>query len=101
MFIQDTTPDTSAYMIAGYSIFFVLMLIYLVSLFIRSRNLTEDLTVLESMANQGQDKAGKMKAGGAELTEPASVKPPPTKRKTAKTKANTSTRVKKKTARKK
>lgn len=101
MFIQDITPDTSAYMIAGYSIFFILMLIYLVSLFIRSRNLTEDLTVLESMANQGLNKGGKMKAGGAELTEPVSVKPPSTKRKTTKTKANTSTRVKKKTARKK
>ncbi len=101
MFIQDTTPDTSAYMIAGYSIFFVLMLIYLVSLFIRSRNLTEDLTILESMTNQGQNDGGKMRAGGAEITGPVSVKPPLTKRKPAKTKANTSTQVKKKTTRKK
>ena len=101
MFIQDTTPDTSAYMIAGYSIFFILMLIYLVSLFIRSRNLTEDLVVLESMANQGQDKGGKMKAGGAKLTGPVKVKPPAAKRKTAKSKANKSTRVKKKATGKK
>lgn len=101
MFIQDTTPDTSAYMIAGYSIFFILMLIYLVSLFIRSRNLTEDLVVLESMANQGQDKGGKMKAGGAGLTEPVRVKPSAAKRKTTKSKANKSTRVKKKATGKK
>ena len=47
MFLQDTPPDTSGYMIAGYTIFFVLLIIYLVSLFLRSRNLNADLTILE------------------------------------------------------
>jgi hypothetical protein len=49
MFLQDTPPDTSAYMIAGYIIFFVIALIYLMSLFARSRNLALDLATLESM----------------------------------------------------
>jgi len=49
MFIQDTPPDTSAYMIAGYSIFLILAILYLISLFIRTRNLNQDLAVLESM----------------------------------------------------
>lgn len=59
MFFQDTPPDTSAYMIAGYIVFFVVMAIYLVSLFIRSRNLHQDLKVLESLQRQGQAAAGK------------------------------------------
>ncbi len=87
MLIQDATPDTSAYMIAGYAIFFVLMIIYLVSLFIRSRNLNADLTVLESMKEQNQETESKLKAVRAKPARPASVKPPPAKRKTAKSRS--------------
>jgi hypothetical protein len=49
MFILETPPDTSGYMVAGYAIAFGVMLIYVVSLFIRSRNLKRDLTMLEEM----------------------------------------------------
>jgi hypothetical protein len=48
-FLQEATPNTSAYMIAGYVIFLVVMVIYLASLFIRSRNLRQDLQVLEEL----------------------------------------------------
>jgi len=40
-------PDTSAYMIGGYAVFFVVMTIYLVSLYLRNRNLRRDLEMLE------------------------------------------------------
>ena len=48
-FFQDSTPDTSAYMIAGYSIAFTVMAIYVGSLVIRGRNLRQDLRTLEKI----------------------------------------------------
>ncbi len=45
----ETTPDTTVYMIAGYVIAFATMFIYVASLFIRSRNLNRDLSMLEEM----------------------------------------------------
>lgn len=49
MFLQDTTPDTSGYMIAGYAIAFIVMGLYVASLYLRSRNLKQDVTMLEEM----------------------------------------------------
>ncbi|HEY5983488.1 MAG TPA: hypothetical protein VIU38_08440 [Anaerolineales bacterium] len=49
MFFQEAPPDTSAYMIAGYVIFFIISAIYLLSLVIRRRNLEADLKTLEAM----------------------------------------------------
>ena len=49
MFFLETTPDTSAYMIAGYIIAFAVMIIYVASLYIRFRNLNRDLSMLEEM----------------------------------------------------
>ena len=54
MFFDQGTPDTSIYMIAGYSIFFVISVIYLASLFIRTRNLHRDLDTLESLQEEKQ-----------------------------------------------
>ena len=51
MFLE-TTPNTAGYMIAGYVIVFVTMGIYVVSLYIRQRNLRRDLEILESMAGK-------------------------------------------------
>jgi hypothetical protein len=48
MFLE-TTPDTSGYMIAGYLIAFVTMGIYVASMYIRNRNLKQDIETLESM----------------------------------------------------
>jgi hypothetical protein len=52
MFFLETPPNTSQYMIAGYAIAFGVMLIYVVSLFIRTRNLNRDLSTLEEMDKQ-------------------------------------------------
>jgi hypothetical protein len=101
MFIQDTPPDTSAYMIAGYAIFFVFLIIYLVSLFIRSRNLNEDLVILEGMENQNLIKEDKLQTGEAKPVRPRGGKAPPAKRKTGKTRASKSNPVRKKVARNK
>ena len=49
MFFLETPPDTSQYMIAGYAISFGVMLLYVVSLFIRHRNMKRDLYMLEEM----------------------------------------------------
>jgi len=49
MFFQETTPDTSGYMIAGYAVFFIVSAIYLFSLTIRNRSLRRDLETLEQL----------------------------------------------------
>ena len=49
MFFLQSPPDTSQYMVAGYAIAFGVMLIYVVSMLIRSRNLKSDLFMLEEM----------------------------------------------------
>jgi len=54
MFIQNGTPDTSEYMIAGYVIAFVVMGLYLASIWLRNRNLKRDLSMLEEMENAEQ-----------------------------------------------
>lgn len=51
MFLQ-TTPDTSNYMIAGYVIAFVVMGLYVASIYLRSRNLNQDKATLEEMDSQ-------------------------------------------------
>lgn len=49
MFFLETPPDTSQYMVAGYAIAFGVMLLYVLSLIIRSRNLNRDVSMLEEM----------------------------------------------------
>lgn len=45
----DATPNTVGYMILGYAVFSVVMMIYLISLVVRRRNLQRDLEVLEEV----------------------------------------------------
>lgn len=52
MFLQEATPDTSGYMIAGYAVAFLVMALYVLSIYVRSRNLNQDLTLLEEMDEQ-------------------------------------------------
>jgi hypothetical protein len=47
--LQEAPAQTTNYMIAGYAVIFGVMLIYLLSLFIRQRNLKQDLEVLEEL----------------------------------------------------
>lgn len=96
MFIQDTTPDTSAYMVAGYAIFFVLLILYLISFLIRTRNLNRDLTTLENMKIQSQAATGKPTE-----FKPAGYTHRAVKRKAARPKGNKSNQVKKKVIKKK
>jgi hypothetical protein len=49
MLFQEATPDTSGYMIAGYAIAFLVMGLYVASLYLRTRNLHQDMTILEEM----------------------------------------------------
>ncbi|HJW91086.1 MAG TPA: hypothetical protein VJ436_10645 [Anaerolineales bacterium] len=49
LLLQEPTPDTSVYMIAGYAVIFGVILIYLLSLYLRQRNLKQDLIVLEEL----------------------------------------------------
>jgi uncharacterized protein with FMN-binding domain len=49
MLFQDATPDTSGYMIAGYVVAFVVMALYVASMYMRSRNLKQDMSMLEEM----------------------------------------------------
>ena len=49
MFFQEATPDTSGYMIAGYAIAFIVMALYVASIYVRSRNLKQDMTLLNEM----------------------------------------------------
>ena len=59
MFPLEAPPDTSAYMIAGYVIFFVIAAIYLISLLVRWRNLNQDMTTLEAIEKDNKRKAEK------------------------------------------
>lgn len=54
-------PDTSFYMILGYTFFFIVIAIYVASLYIRSRNLKRDLETLESMQVEEAKSAKKKK----------------------------------------
>ena len=47
--IQEGPADTTSYMLAGYAIIFGVMLLYLISLLVRQRNLQKDLEVLEEI----------------------------------------------------
>jgi len=49
MFLQTAPADTTGYMIAGYAIAFIVMGIYVASIYVRTRNLNQDLETLEEM----------------------------------------------------
>jgi hypothetical protein len=49
LFLQDGTANTTSYMIAGYTVIFGLMLLYVVSLIVRKRNLLQDVEMLEAL----------------------------------------------------
>ena len=69
MFFQDATPDTSSYMILGYTIFFIVMAIYLISFYVRSRNLKQDMSMLESMKPESGESADKVMESKATVSK--------------------------------
>lgn len=48
-FLQQAPAETTRYMIAGYSVIFSVIFLYIVSIFIRRRNLQRDLDILTEM----------------------------------------------------
>lgn len=58
---METIPNTSGYMIAGFLVTFVTMGIYTVSIYIRNRNLKQDVEMLESLQAKKSDKPSKPK----------------------------------------
>jgi len=52
MLALDAPANTVSYMIAGFVVIFGVMIIYLVSLVIRHRNLNQDLHTLEELEDQ-------------------------------------------------
>jgi hypothetical protein len=61
MLLLDTTPDTVAYMLAGYAVLLGFPMLYAVSWLIRRRGLKRELELLESMQAEkdAARKAGK------------------------------------------
>jgi hypothetical protein len=49
MLFQESTPDTTGYMIAGYVIAFLFMGLYVASMYLRTRNLKQDMSMLQEM----------------------------------------------------
>jgi len=100
MFFLDTPPDTSSYMILGYAVFFIVTAIYLISFFVRSRNLKQDLSMLESMkpeskVMESKTPVNKVTASSTTKVNKAKAKQP-AKTKTTKAKAPASKTKKKK-----
>jgi len=53
--LPDHPAETTGYMIAGYTVIFGVMLIYLITLILRSRSLKQDAEILEDLRQQDQD----------------------------------------------
>jgi hypothetical protein len=53
MYLQEAPANTLNYMVAGYVVIFGVMLIYLISLRLRRRNLQQDLEVLGETREPG------------------------------------------------
>jgi hypothetical protein len=49
---QEGPANTTNYMIAGYAVIFGVMLLYLISLMVRQRNLQKDLEVLQEIQGE-------------------------------------------------
>jgi hypothetical protein len=47
--LQQAPAETTRYMVAGYTVIFSVMLLYIISLIIRRRNLKRDLEILNEM----------------------------------------------------
>ncbi len=45
-------PDTSRYMLMGYTVIFLVLAIYLFSMWVRNRNLKRDLQFLQDMEDE-------------------------------------------------
>ncbi len=69
MFLQTPTPDTSGYMIAGYAVAFITMALHVASMFLRSRNLNQDLATLEEMEKSAREQKSQPKKAAKTVTK--------------------------------
>ncbi len=81
---QVPPPDTSAYMIAGYVVFAVIMGIYLASFIIRRRNLEQDLKTLETIQAESHAPAAHKPPIVKAATKPRLARPAASRSKAAK-----------------
>lgn len=51
---QTTTPDTSAYMVLGYSVIFGVIALYLISLLVRYRSTKQEYQLLSELEKPGE-----------------------------------------------
>jgi hypothetical protein len=79
MFFQEITPDTSGYMIAGFVISFVVMGLYIASIYLRGRNLRQDMSLLKEM-----DKSASPPPGQKSAAKPAAQTSKPVTKQRAK-----------------
>jgi len=49
MLFQEVAPDTTGYMLLGYAVLLGLPLLYVLSFFMRRRNLEKDIQLIESL----------------------------------------------------
>ncbi len=71
MLFQETTPDTSGYMIAGFALTFLILAVYVASIYVRNRNLQQDMDMLAEI----EEPAVKIKARSTGRAEKKKVKP--------------------------
>lgn len=50
--LQEGPAQTASYFIAGYVVIFGMMALYLISLFVRRRNLSQDLEALKELQEE-------------------------------------------------
>jgi hypothetical protein len=52
--LQQAPAETTRYMVAGYTVIFSVIILYISSILIRRRNLTRDLEILNEMEQKEQ-----------------------------------------------
>ncbi len=86
MLFADVPPDTSAYMIAGYIIFFVITAVYVASLYVRTTNLSRDLDTLKDVQEEQQAPVQEPSKAPAAAAKPRAPRAKTNRARTTKTK---------------
>ena len=74
MFFQEATPDTSGYMIAGYATAFIILAVYVASLYLRNRNLNQDMETIAEMQKPAAAEAPPKKKNNKPVTKKGKAK---------------------------
>ncbi len=60
---MPSTPPYLNYMIAGYAVIFTVMIVYIASLFVRTRNLQQDMQTLRELEEQEPAPSDQLRRG--------------------------------------